>query len=64
MGRGKRTRSKPVRRQRGGNGQCGPNQHWMPPANGQPGYCMGGKTHPKGGMYQGGGRRNPYRKKS
>ena len=70
--RGGKVKPKPVRKQRGGrgrkrlrrqtggsNGQCGPNQHWMPPANGQPGYCMGGKTHPTGGMYQGGGRKKP-----
>ena len=52
-----RQRGGRTRRQTGGsNGQCGPNQHWMPPTNGQPGYCMEGKTHPSGGMYQGGGK--------
>jgi len=51
-----------VRRQMGNKSSCGPNQHWMPPVNGQPGYCMQGKTH-SGGMsgrgrkgYQAGGR--------
>ena len=24
---------------------CPPGQHWMPPANGQPGYCMQGSYH-------------------
>ena len=37
-----------VRRQAGGNQSCGSNQHWMPPINGRPGYCMGGATHPTG----------------
>jgi len=47
-----------VRKQMGGgNGQCGPNQHWMPSVNGQPGYCMEGKTH-VGSGYQNGGKIN------
>ena len=43
-----------VRRQTGGNQSCGSNQHWMPPINGRPGYCMGGATHPGGGYRRGG----------
>ena len=43
---------------RGGN-TCPPGQHWMPPTNGRPGYCMQGDTHPggykRGGRMQSGG---------
>ena len=43
---GRKSRARVGRTSRGGRvGQCGPNQHWMPPANGKPGYCMKGKTH-------------------
>ena len=48
-----------TRRQRGGNAsKCGPNQHWMPPKNGQSGYCMEGKTHTSGRNSM---KRNKYR---
>ncbi len=41
-----RTRQQMSRR-RGGrtSGTCPRGQHWMPPANGQPGYCMQGSYH-------------------
>ena len=51
---------RPRRRMQEG-GQCPPGTHWMPPVNGQPGYCMEGETHPGNG-YRKGGRTNNNRR--
>ena len=47
----------------GMNNNCPPGQHWMPPVNGQPGYCMQGETHPGGGYRKGGKTNNNGRNK-
>ena len=73
--RGGPVRKNRIRRQHGGmthNGDCPPGTHWMPPSNGQEGYCMEGSTHPNGngngngamaGGYQRGGKiRKPVKR--
>ena len=71
--RGGPVRKNPIRRQHGGtthsgNENCPPGTHWMPPANGQPGYCMEGDTHPVNentdmtGYKRGGRVRKPIRR--